>query len=217
MGLGRRPALPRPREGVHRLPARARPVRPGAARRSRAGRRQGARRGRQDRRDVLRRGVGRCQVHVLATGQRADASRRSALVSASPCARRGGAVGLVGATPGPDLAAAVTHLPCGVLVETRQRLAESRALPAWGRAVAGFVRDLARRAGRALMDRLAVLGHLAGRWGRPYRWVVRGGRLLELGRPFWESTERGTRRTLDRPASGSTTSVFVLFGELRYW
>jgi hypothetical protein len=102
-------------------------------------------------------------------------------------------LGLIGAAPGPDVAAAVTHLPCGALVETRQRLAEARELPAWGRAVAGFVRDLVRRAGRALMDRLAVLGHLAGWWGRPFRWVPRGGRLLELGRPFWKSDERGTR------------------------
>jgi hypothetical protein len=103
-------------------------------------------------------------------------------------------LGLTGDAPGPDVAAAVTHLPCGALVETRQRLAESRGLPTWARAVVDFVGDLAKRAGRALMDRLAVLGHLAGWWGRPFRWVPREGRLLELGRPFWESPERGTRR-----------------------
>lgn len=102
-------------------------------------------------------------------------------------------LGLAGDAPGPDVSAAVTHLPCGALVEARQQLAESHGLPAWARALVGFVGDLARRAGRALMDRLAVLGHLAGWWGRPYRWVPRGGRLLELGRPFWEGDMRGTR------------------------
>lgn len=105
-------------------------------------------------------------------------------------------LGLIGDTPGPDVAAAVTHLPCGALVEARQQLAESRGLPVWGRAVAEFFGDLAKRAGRALMDRLAVLGHLAGWWGRPFRWEPRSGRLVELGERFWKFDEFGTKRRL---------------------
>lgn len=102
-------------------------------------------------------------------------------------------LGLSGDAPGPELAAAVSHLPCGALVEARQELAGSRGLPEWARTVVGFLHDFARCAGRALMDRLAVLGHLAGWWGPPYRWVPRGRRLLELGRPFWGGDDVGTR------------------------
>lgn len=102
-------------------------------------------------------------------------------------------LGLAGDAPGPDVAAAVTHLPCGALVEARQLLAGSRALPSWAGKVTRFLRDLTKLAGRALMDRLAVLGHLAGWWGRPFRWEPRGSRLLELGRPFWRVDKPGTR------------------------
>lgn len=102
-------------------------------------------------------------------------------------------LGLSGESPGPEVAAAVSHLSCGVLVEARARLDGERSLSAWGRAVIRVVRDLIGRAGRALMDRLAVLGHLAGRWGRPYRWLPRPKRLLELGRPFWANDDPGTR------------------------
>lgn len=118
-----------------------------------------------------------------------------AVRSTQRCRVRGAAelLGLAGDASGPDVAAAVTHLPCGALVEARQLLAGSRALPIWAGKVRRFLRDLTKRAGRALMDRLAVLGHLAGWWGRPFRWVPRGARLLELGRPFWESGARGTR------------------------
>ena len=95
-------------------------------------------------------------------------------------------LGLLGES-GAELAAAVAHLAAGELVETVRRLAESTDLSAWGREVARVVEEARQRSGPALMDRLAVLGHVAGLWGRPYRWLPRPGRLLELGRPFWRS------------------------------
>jgi hypothetical protein len=86
------------------------------------------------------------------------------------------------------VAAAVLHLPTGRLVEVAQRLSEARDLVTWGREVSGLVEMLARRGGRWLMDRFAVLGHLAGRWGRPWRWASQGAaRLLPLGMPFWRT------------------------------
>ena len=42
------------------------------------------------------------------------------------------------------------------------------------------------------MDRLAVLGHLAGLWGPTYRWWPGSKTLRELGRPFWREAVPGT-------------------------
>jgi hypothetical protein len=94
----------------------------------------------------------------------------------------------MGSATTPALAAAVLHLPEGRLVETARRLSESDDLVTWGREVIDLVQGLARRSGRWLMDRFAVLGHLAGWWGKPWRFVPRGARLLALGRPFWPRT-----------------------------
>jgi len=97
-------------------------------------------------------------------------------------------------TPSASVVAGVTGLAEGELVEVAAGLASSSDLLAWGHAVARVVGRLRARVGRALMDRLAVLGHLAGLWGRPYRWLARTGRLLALGRAFWTSESSGTRR-----------------------
>jgi len=97
-------------------------------------------------------------------------------------------LGLATGATTPALAAAVLHLPEGRLVETARRLSESRDLVTWGREVSDLVQVLARHGGRWLMDRFAVLGHVAGWWGRPWRFVPRGARLLALGEPFWPRT-----------------------------
>lgn len=93
----------------------------------------------------------------------------------------------VGATT-PMTAAAVLHVAEGRLVEGARRLSESRDLVTLGREVMALVETLARRGGRWLMDRFALLGHLAGWWGRPWRWIARPGRLLALGEAFWPGT-----------------------------
>lgn len=101
-------------------------------------------------------------------------------------------LGLAASEPDAAVAAAVLHLPTGRLVEVAGRLAESRDLVTWGREVIGVVESLVRRGGRWLMDRFAVLGHLAGWWGKPWRWVSRGApRLSPLGKPFWPGGTRG--------------------------
>jgi hypothetical protein len=94
----------------------------------------------------------------------------------------------VGGAVTPALAAAVLHLPEGRLVETSHRLSESHDLVTWGSEVMSLVASLTRRGGRWLMDRFAVLGHLAQWWGRPWRWAPRHGRLLKLGECFWPGT-----------------------------
>ncbi len=101
--------------------------------------------------------------------------------------RAAGILGLVGDEPGHALAAGVAHVPGGLLAEAVRRLAGGCDLTRMGQEVTRVLRDLAGRSGRALMDRLAVLGHLAGLWGRPFRWALRAGRLLALGRPFWDA------------------------------
>jgi hypothetical protein len=85
-----------------------------------------------------------------------------------------------------EVAAEVLDLPGRMIVETASRMANTRSLVAKGAAVKDVLDALTRRSGQWLMDRLAVLGYLAGLWGRPFRW--RPGppkRLLPLGRPFW--------------------------------
>ena len=122
-------------------------------------------------------------------------------------------VGLVsGQPPTPSAVAGVTGVPEGRLVETARTLGQARGLRAWGQSVMLVIGALVRQAGRALMNKLAVLGHLAGRWGRPYRWEPGPGRLIGLGQPFWSlapaaspplgtrldpQLERGARNTND--------------------
>jgi hypothetical protein len=93
----------------------------------------------------------------------------------------------VGATT-PAVAAAVLQVAEGRLVETARRISESRDLVTLGREVTALVEALARRGGRWLMDRFALLGHLAGWWGKPWRWIPRRARLLALGEAFWPRT-----------------------------
>jgi hypothetical protein len=93
----------------------------------------------------------------------------------------------VGATT-PATAAAVLHVAEGRLVEVARRLSESRDLATLGREVTAVMGILARRGGLWLMDRFALLGHLAGWWGRPWRWIPRPPRLLALGEAFWRRT-----------------------------
>lgn len=103
-------------------------------------------------------------------------------------------LGLVdGAGPSVSVVGAITHLPCGALMEARRAVSAARGLLDRAREVAAIFCDLEPRAGRALMDRLAVCGHLAGLWGAPYRWDPRHGRLVALGRAFRERRAPGTR------------------------
>lgn len=107
----------------------------------------------------------------------------------------------------PALAAAVLHLPEGQLVEIARRVAGSRSLSRLGSEVSAVLGLLARRGGRWLADRLAVLGHLAGWWGSPWRWVPRLHQLLALGQPFQAALRaiRGGRSPPPDPDAGSTT------------
>ena len=90
-----------------------------------------------------------------------------------------------GAPPTPSVVAGVTGAAEGRLVEMAKKLGQTRDHQAWGQSVMQVIGVLVRQAGRALMDKLAVLGHLAGRWGRPYRWEPGPRRLVPLGQPFW--------------------------------
>jgi hypothetical protein len=110
---------------------------------------------------------------------------------------------LSGKVPKAGTVAAVTQLPEGVLVETAQVLAASSDFELWGRKVTSVAVDLADRAGRVVMDRLAVLGHLAGWWGRPFRWEPRAGRLLKLGQAFWRTGSPGTNAPEHKEQAGS--------------
>lgn len=114
-------------------------------------------------------------------------------------------LGLAAPRTSVELAAAVSQLPRGALVEARERVASTAGLIARSREVAKTFTALSERAKRALMDRLAVLGHLAGCWGPPYRWVPRTGRLLALGSAFWQRGGAGrAARRQGSSASGGT-------------
>ncbi len=101
--------------------------------------------------------------------------------------------------PTPSTVAGVTGLAEGRLVETAKKLGQARGLRAWGQSVMQVIGSLVRQAGRALMDQFAVLGHLAGRWGRPYRWEPGPGRLIALGQPFWAFAASPPLGTLPDP------------------
>ncbi len=95
-----------------------------------------------------------------------------------------------------EVVAEVLDLPGRVIAETTSRLATESSLVAKGEAVKAVLDALARRSGQWLMDRLAVLGHLSGLWGRPFRWRPGPpGRLRPLGRSFWPkaTNEEGPR------------------------
>jgi len=121
--------------------------------------------------------------------QRRRVSRLATLLGLAP-----------GVSPDPSAVADVTGLPAGNLLEVASALAIVRDLTHRGRQARDVLLRLAGRVGRALMDRLAVLGHLAGRWGPPYRWRSHVASLIELGRPFWRPLPPGTA-----PGSGAST------------
>jgi hypothetical protein len=117
--------------------------------------------------------------------------------------RAAGVFGLVaGLPPGAQSVAAVTQVPAGQLAEAAGGLTAERGLCVWGREVTRVLAEIAARAGRVLMDRLAVLGHLAGLWGRPYRFLPRNGRLFALGRAFWTGAAPGMRGQAPPAAEG---------------
>lgn len=95
--------------------------------------------------------------------------------------------------PTPAVAAGVLGIAEGGLAERRQALSCTRDLTIWARSVCGLVVRLTRGGRMWLMDRLALLGHLAGWWGRPWRWLPRTSRLIAQGGSFWASPDAGTR------------------------
>ena len=118
-------------------------------------------------------------------------------------ARAAAMLGLVvGTPPTPALVASVTGLGEGQLVGIAARLASTHDLKAWGDEVARVAAKLECQVPLTLLDRLAVLGHLAGRWGRPYRWLPGPRRLLELGRRLWSSA----------PTAAGTPDHMPIFG-----
>ncbi|MBL4848660.1 MAG: hypothetical protein JKY65_24320 [Planctomycetes bacterium] len=92
---------------------------------------------------------------------------------------------------GLELVAEVAQVPASLLFASSAALKKTRGLETWGRQIKVVLeRPLAQR-GSWLADRLATLGFLAGRWGRPYRWTCdAGGRLIQLGKPFWSARSR---------------------------
>lgn len=92
----------------------------------------------------------------------------------------------------PETVAGATGLPAGEIVEAACALRGPVSLVVLGRRVTGFLHRLVRLAGRAVMDRLALLGHLAGLFGPPHRVEGPGSELLEIGRPFWRTQGTGT-------------------------
>ena len=123
--------------------------------------------------------------------------------------RAAAVLGLAETAPGAEVAAAASQLPGGVVVEARERLASASGLIARASEVAPTFAALAQCAGCGLMDRLAVLGHLAGCWGRPYRWVPGTRRLLELGRAFWQQSPGGRAEAVRGSSDAGGTHDFV--------
>ena len=110
-----------------------------------------------------------------------------------------------GSAKGAETVAAVTGLPAGWLVQTAQRLACAPDVPAQGRAVSTALAGIAELAGRSLMDRLAVLGCVAGLWGAPLRWGGPAACMRRLGSPFWKVPARGTTRPAPPQGPGADT------------
>ena len=91
-----------------------------------------------------------------------------------------------------EVVAQAAEVPAGLLLASARGFAQARDLEHRGREVESALERLLQRPGSWLSDRLAVLGFLAGCWGRPYRWSLpAGGRLLGLGCPFWASAQAG--------------------------
>jgi hypothetical protein len=99
----------------------------------------------------------------------------------------------------PEVAAEVAQVPAGLLIAASGALEKARGLKAWGQEIRGTLERLLGRASLWLADRLAVLGFLAGCWGHPYRWRCSGGgRLIALGRGFWNAAGSGRARSRSR-------------------
>ena len=111
--------------------------------------------------------------------------------------------------PKAEAVADVTHLPAGDLLGSLNRLARARDLVSRGREIWSVFAEVTGLAGRTLMDRLAVLGHLAGLWGHPYRYRPGSSTLRELGRPFWRES---VPRTATSPATPMASGGSYDFG-----
>jgi hypothetical protein len=107
---------------------------------------------------------------------------------------------------GAQVVAAVTGLAAGDLVEACGALVGTRSLVLRGGEIGRVLERLARQSGRALMDRFAVLGHVAGLWGAPYRWLPRPGLLLDLARPFRRRDVVGRRACPSPAAAGRSVN-----------
>lgn len=102
---------------------------------------------------------------------------------------------------GLEVAAEVAQIPAGLLFAASGALEKARGLEAWGQEIQSALERLLAKPGPWLADRLAVLGFLAGCWGRPYRWLRSGGgRLIALGRAFWSAA--GSGKALSRSRDG---------------
>lgn len=91
----------------------------------------------------------------------------------------------------PKLVAEAAQVPAGVLAHASRALEQACGLQACGREIKSALERLLSRPSPWLCDRLAILGFLAGCWGRPFRWTLKGGgRLIALGQPFWSTARR---------------------------
>jgi hypothetical protein len=90
-----------------------------------------------------------------------------------------------------EIVAEAAEIPGGLLKEGAESLRAAASLEAQGLAVDGALRRLLKRPSPWVRDRLALLGHLAGCWGAPYRWLPRRRRLRAVGEPFWRLGSAG--------------------------
>lgn len=135
---------------------------------------------------------------------RADAPTPPDAVRSTQRRRIRGVAVLLGllASLDPKLVAEAAEVPAAVLAHALQAVEQARGLQAWAREIKGALERPLGRPSPWLCDRLAILGFLAGCWGRPYRWTLQGGgRLIALGRPFWSAArlEGAVNRCRDGP------------------
>jgi hypothetical protein len=124
---------------------------------------------------------------------RTDAPSPPDAVRSTQRRRIGGAAVLLGllADLDPKLVAEAAQVPAAVLAAASLAVEQARGLQAGARQIKGALERLLSRPSPWLCDRLAILGFLAGCWGRPYRWTLKGGgRLIALGQPFWGAVRR---------------------------